>query len=489
MPSKKSSLLGAALVVLGFAVLAVVLGGLGWMWICQEIESTLRTQSIALARTRGIEFTPGTLVYDLSSAHFANSRFKMLGVEGASGTIGSIQVKYPDFTPKSVAVTGLELSLSGPPKVLAQALDGWNKTYGHRRSAITTSVTDINVQIADTTGTLPPTRLDDVLLEATQGGGYHVTVRRFTAGAYSDGPLEFVVFPRSDGLVWGLGRTLPEAKLKLSLSTVKTGTQFAIEFPPTTLQTVASLVDPNLLKKEYRSIRASGKLSVLVADATGAVAGDLALRLQGFVPPHPAELSTYRFGDTTTVALTFAGTKALERFELPQVAVKAGEFGLAGNGRLERHGLSLHVRMDLSTQLSCIKLAAGLADAQLGLDIGNWVRRNGSKALEGSVAVRVQLDADTSHLDDAKMVRQIGVGCGLKPMTLEQLLQLELPPLPDAAHVEHIVSQITHGGLNLPNFLPTLPTLPTLPNLLPGGRSGTASDAAPKAQPRPAKGR
>ena len=38
------------------------------------------------------------------------------------------------------------------------------------------------------------------------------------------------------------------------------------------------------------------------------------------------------------------------------------------------------------------------------------------RALNGSVSVFVKIDADTRDLAAAKMVRTIGVGCGLKPI-------------------------------------------------------------------------
>ncbi|MGC4068953.1 MAG: hypothetical protein QM784_30770 [Polyangiaceae bacterium] len=68
--------------------------------------------------------------------------------------------------------------------------------------------------------------------------------------------------------------------------------------------------------------------------------------------------------------------------------------------------------------------------------------KNAAKAVRGSVSVRVQLDADTEHLAEAKVVKRIGIGCGLRPLTLEELLSLGLPPPPEPKTIERIVKQL-----------------------------------------------
>jgi hypothetical protein len=92
---------------------------------------------------------------------------------------------------------------------------------------------------------------------------------------------------------------------------------------------------------------------------------------------------------------------------------------------------------------------------------------------EGSVSVEVKIEGDTRRLKEAKVERRIGVGCGLKPLTLDELRKLgELIPLPEELSVlaEEVVKNAP-PGLVLPGLvLPppsALPKLPPLPSNLP----------------------
>ena len=82
--------------------------------------------------------------------------------------------------------------------------------------------------------------------------------------------------------------------------------------------------------------------------------------------------------------------------------------------------------------------------------------------VQGNVDVTVQIDADTANLRQAKIVKQIGVGCGLKPLTVRDMLTLGLPPPPDADLIWHL-------GKDLPAWGDSLPLLPgpKLPDLQP----------------------
>jgi hypothetical protein len=122
------------------------------------------------------------------------------------------------------------------------------------------------------------------------------------------------------------------------------------------------------------------------------------------------------------------------------------------------------VRLDLRGTLPCDALASASAESRLGKLLGRAAgRKAGIAALRlvgGSVAVRVQVDASTPKLAEAKVDRSIGIGCGLKPLTLEDLRALgdelfrgDLSKLP-----EDLAKLLPPGPLPIPSRFPPIPS-------------------------------
>jgi len=104
------------------------------------------------------------------------------------------------------------------------------------------------------------------------------------------------------------------------------------------------------------------------------------------------------------------------------------------------------------------------AETRLGMAIGQWVRRAAEAALQGSVGVTVKLSADSRNIEDAKMARIIGIGCGLKPLKLPGFEDIQLPALGTLPPLNKILPPLP---AKLPSILPAkLPSIPTsLPKL------------------------
>jgi hypothetical protein len=174
-------------------------------------------------------------------------------------------------------------------------------------------------------------------------------------------------------------------------------------------------------------------------DWTGEGKGATALTIEGFVPPHPVELSPFVFGNTTTVSANLSLDAAWNVLRLDSARVAAGAFALVGKGTLERAPDHGSLEMTLDGDLGCAALADATAKSRLGALVGGWVGSAAKQALNGSVHVSVRLSADTRELARAKVIRSIGLGCGLKPLalpdpkalpTLDDLTK-NLPPMPD----------------------------------------------------------
>jgi hypothetical protein len=217
----------------------------------------------------------------------------------------------------------------------------------------------------------------------------------------------------------------------------------------------------------------------------GTITGKLSASLKGFIPPHPPELDGFVFGDTTTfdTGISIVGVER-ELVSLAPARVKAGKFELSGLGSVRRVGLDANVDMDLSGDLPCDALAGAAAESRLGQLLGRASGKQGKRTAEalvvGTVAVKVGIKASSKDLLHAKLTQQIGVGCGLRPLTLTELIKLT----PNATDLQAIGNEVGKKlddlgkDLGLPPMPPVPPglTLPPLPGF----------DPPPKA-PDPAK--
>jgi hypothetical protein len=293
-------------------------------------------------------------------------------------------------------------------------------------------------------------------------------------GAFDLGPVEFA-FRSQDGVFEvGWGKTLVESTWRVAYQTKTEADYVRLSFQPLSIEGLMQRVGQNAAPPELAKAKVAGYIQGSRERSSGKTAGALNLTVSEFSPPFPQELKGYRFSDTTTLRADFVVDPLWFSAELRGIELRNGDVSLTGHGRLERELLSIRLRADLAAFLDCVTLAKGYATDTLGGELGQWGVRNAPKAIRGGVTVRLQIDADSSHLDRAKIVRQLGVGCGLKPMSLVDLLNLGLPPLPDPKTVERLIQHI-------PSAAATLSTIPTLPNLFPS--FGELRDAA--APPRP----
>jgi len=108
------------------------------------------------------------------------------------------------------------------------------------------------------------------------------------------------------------------------------------------------------------------------------------------------------------------------------------------------------VQAELKGHIPCTAFAGAAATSKLGQAYGQWVSQHAGQLVEGNVDVTVQMDADTSAIGRAKVVQQMGVGCGLKSQTIQQLLALGLPPMPNTDLINHLEKDLPSWGGQLP---------------------------------------
>jgi hypothetical protein len=200
-----------------------------------------------------------------------------------------------------------------------------------------------------------------------------------------------------------------------------------------------------------KSVASGGVIVSVSRDALQPLRGHFVLDLMGFTPPHPPELDGFPFGSYTRAEAWFDVDRALSAVNLARIAVTSGAFELVGNGLL-RLLLPEHAsaQVRLKGQIPCTALSGAVAESKLGRTYGNWVRSHASQLVQGSVDVTVELQADTRSIEQSRFVKRIGVGCGLRPLSVGQALSLGLPPLPDADTFRHLAHQLPQFGINVP---------------------------------------
>ena len=125
--------------------------------------------------------------------------------------------------------------------------------------------------------------------------------------------------------------------------------------------------------------------------------------------------------------------------------------------------------MNLKGALPCDALAGAAAESRLGQLLGRASGKQGKRAAQalvgGEVSVEVGVEATTKDLANAKLTQKIGIGCGLRPLSLGELIALA----PNAKDLQAIGDEVGRKleGIGKELGLPPVPSGLTLPPLPP----------------------
>jgi hypothetical protein len=297
--------------------------------------------------------------------------------------------------------------------------------------------------------------------------------------------------PAATSVVVGLGESdLSRAPLRMNVDLSAPKPKVGFELALTPLERLAGpFAAP--VPIQGASLSASAGFEFASASATLPERGAVHAELHGFIPPHPAELDGFVFGDTTVVETNLAFAPDGNSVTLTETRLAAGKFVLTGGGHLARTADAASIELDLHGALPCDALASAAAESRVGRWLGHVQgTRAGSvarQAIGGSVAVRVQVQASTKNIAGASVKRSIGVGCGLKPLSLDDVARLGETLMPsDLSELADDVHKLTP---KLPDGSPLLP-LPDLkiPSILPREPAPSAHPAHSAAPPAPSKG-
>ena len=146
----------------------------------------------------------------------------------------------------------------------------------------------------------------------------------------------------------------------------------------------------------------------------GVIEGNAAFTLVGWVPPHPRELGGIVFGDRTTFATKLSITEDHRKITLSEAAMTAGALKLKGGGTIERRDAYAVSALDLKGSIACSDVARSAVASSWGDLAGQLAFGVARIAMDGSVGIKVHVEADTRDLKAAKLTHEVGIGCGLR---------------------------------------------------------------------------
>jgi hypothetical protein len=442
-------LLGAAAVAL-FAAAGVVI------WLA--LPSLVEREVVRRARDQGVELTFGSLDFGWNWAELQHVKATLIGVPDLALTIDRLDADLDGTKLTRVDLTALKIDAQGSLTALALAFGAWAK---HFPAAFSLPLAATRVSA---TFRPDPTRpiwleLQRGSITSTPGGSIVAAEHTIVAGA-DVGRVGATWIPTATNVALGLGESdLSRAPLRMTidLSAPKPKVGFALALTP-----LERLAAPFAVTLPVHGVAASASAGFEFAskEATLPERGAARAELHGWIPPHPAELDGFVFGDTTTLETNLAFAPDGKSVTLADTRLTAGKFALTGGGHLVRTSDAAELALDLRGALPCDALASAAAQSRVGRLLGRVQgERAGSvahQAIGGSVGVRVEITASTKNIAAASIKRGIGIGCGLKPLSLEDVARLGETLLPsDLSELADDVHKLTP---KLPDGTPLVPS-------------------------------
>jgi hypothetical protein len=452
------------LVVLGAGLGLVAASGIA-LWVA--LPALIEREVARHARDQGVALSFGSLDFGWNWAELKQVKVTLLGVDGITLAIDRLDANLDIMRLVRLDATGIDLEATGSLPALGLALGAWSKRYP---SAFSLPL------VANGLGaTWRPDPAGGAWLELAGGSiastpaGSILTADHVKIAAIDVGRVGATWIPTATSVALGLGESdLSRAPLRVlvDLSAAKPKVAFALTQTP-----LEKLAGPLAVALPVHgvSVGASAGFEFASRDAGWPEQGAAHAELHGWIPPHPAELDGFVFGDTTTVETHLTFTPDGKSIVLTGTRLSAGKFVLEGGGSVARTPDATTLALDLGGALPCDALASAAAESRVGRLLGHVPgARAGSvarQAIGGSVAVRVQVAATTTNLAGASLKRSIGIGCGLKPLTLDDAARLGETLLP--SDLSEFTSDVQKLTPKLPDGTPLIPSALFAPAPLP----------------------
>jgi ADP-dependent NAD(P)H-hydrate dehydratase / NAD(P)H-hydrate epimerase len=459
------------LVLVGIG-LGLVLGGTA-VALLVVLPKFVEGRVLSTAAADGVTLEPKAITFGWGWVRLTQVKVTLYRVRSVTIQVGRIDVALAELTPTSIQLTNVEGQVLGSITNVGLELSEWTTSHA-LAYALPLSAQNVHATFIEQAGANPWLDTSGGSLTHTATGGVFAAEHARFLGV-DLGKVGASFARESSAIALGFGEAdLARAPFRVEVSPVAP--------VPTAKFSLSPIAAERLAKPLGVALPIAGVIvsseTTLSFPATGpakdTVQGSTHITLKGYVPPHPFELDGFIFGDTTTFDGKFTVPALRDRITLDDAKLKAGAFELRGNGLLVRSSDHSQVDVTLHGQLPCSALASVTANSRvaslLGAELGAKAGEIAEKLSNGSVAVGLTISADTRNLAVAKLERTIGIGCGLRPLTLAELAQLA-PLAPD-------LNAILQSIPTLPGDLSSLSGLPVLPSGLPPIPSGIPALAA-----------
>jgi ADP-dependent NAD(P)H-hydrate dehydratase / NAD(P)H-hydrate epimerase len=432
---------------------------------------------LSTAEAQGVSLKPESISFGWGWVQINQVKVNLARVRTVEMQVGRIDVALDGLTPLSIDLTNVDGLVIGSITNVGLELAEWTKAHPSAY-ALPLSAKNVRVRFVEPAGTPPWLEVSGGELTRTKSGGVFAAQHTRFLGV-DLGTVGASFAREASSIALGFGETdLDQAPFRVEISANGPTPTARFVLAPTPAERLAK---PLGLGPLASGVVVSSETTIAFATgaAEGSVSGVSHVTLKGYIPPHPFELDGFIFGDTTTFDTKFALPKTRDRIALTESRLKAGKFELSGEGLISRGSDHSEATLNLSGDLPCSALAGVSAESRLAKLLGAKLAGKAGKLAEqvvgGSVRVGLKLSADTRQLSAARMERTIGVGCGLRPLSLAELSKLlstdvnellkNLPTLSDLSNLPALQG-MPSSLPPLPSGMPALPAgLPQLPNL------------------------
>ena len=347
-----------------------------------------------------------------SSAVLHGVHVELDGVRGLHADVDEASVDLDGFKAKRIVTAGTRVAVEGSAADRLLDLGAWSN--GHPDLyRVAGEGHGVTITWAAVAGEAPWLSLSDGALSSN---GTDATFR--TPGAVISGlSIGAIGAAWSDAdatITVGLGsEAIGAAPIKVELHPTDKPATAALTLRPIKL---ASLGAPLGLALPAPGAVAEGSAALTLGSRAGkgVIEGAASFTLTGWVPPHPRELGGIVYGDRTTFATKLSVSEDHLKVTLSETAMTAGALKLKGGGVIERRSTYALSSLDLKGSIPCSDVARSAVASSWGDLAGQLAFGVASVAMEGSVAIKVHVEADTRDLQKAKLTHEVGVGCGLR---------------------------------------------------------------------------
>ena len=364
---------------------------------------------IRACRARGVMIEPQAIEASSSLIRLRDTRFTLAGVPSLGANATTIEVALQRFAPVRVDIHGLSLELAGPVAAVTGEVGDW-MTAQKASAELPLQADGVDLTWRDERKAPAWMTVQKAILSPEPGGKRIHAPHVWIAGTAVKQVSVSWKLEQPDVAI-SIGADDP-ASAPIRIELTRRAPYFVkVAWKPLPLIDLATQLG---ITMQPRGILTDGNAELRWSDPLAPMEGSVHLVLEGFVPPHPAELNAIVTGTRTVIDSKLSIPQDRSRAGLSEVKIVAGSLQLDGTGqvqRVENYGL---IGLKLTGTIPCTSIAKTAMVGRLGTLLGGLVGDLAQRSLIGVITVNVSIDADTRNLGAARVEDRVGIGCKLR---------------------------------------------------------------------------